>query len=68
MAKLSTSQRAALPTASFGLPSARAYPVNDKRHAAAAKARAAQQVKAGNLTPAQKTQIDAKANQVLRRR
>ena len=37
----------------------------DKAHAANAKARAAQQVKAGNLSPSSKAKIDAKANKIL---
>jgi hypothetical protein len=40
--------------------------VPDASHAANAKARATQQVNAGNLSPAAKAQIDAKANRVLR--
>lgn len=66
MAKLTTKQRKQLPKSSFGLPATKSYPMPDKSHAANAKARAAQQVKAGNLTPAQKKQIDAKANAVLK--
>jgi len=34
-------------------------------HAANAKARATQMVKAGKLSPASKAQIDAKANRIL---
>lgn len=37
----------------------------DKSHAANAKARATQQVNAGNLTVAEKKRIDAKANRIL---
>lgn len=66
MAKLTTKQRKQLPKSSFGLPATKSYPMPDKSHAANAKARATQQVKAGNLTPAQKKQIDAKANAVLK--
>lgn len=66
MAKLTTKQRKALPKSSFGLPATKQYPVPDRTHAAAAKSRASQQLKAGNLTPSQKKQIDAKANAVLK--
>lgn len=66
MAKLTTKQRKQLPKSSFGLPATKSYPVNDRTHAANAKARAAQQLKAGNLTPSQKKQIDVKANAVLK--
>lgn len=65
MAKLTSKTRNSLASAVFGLPEQRKYPVNDKAHAANAKARATQQVAKGNLTPAQKAKIDAKANKVL---
>ncbi len=65
MAKLSAKQRKKLPKVEFGEPGKRAYPMPDKAHAANAKARAAQQVKAGNLSPAVAARIDAKANRVL---
>ena len=67
MAKLTTKARKAIPAAKFGLPAERKYPMPDRSHAANAKARATQQVKAGNLTATEKRQIDAKANKVLRR-
>ena len=65
MSKLTTKARKALPKSEFGLPGKRAYPMPDKAHAANAKARATQQVKAGNLSPSSKAKIDAKANKVL---
>ncbi len=65
MAELTTKARKKIPKEQFGLPATRQYPMPDKAHAANAKARATQQVKAGNLTPAQKKQIDARANKVL---
>lgn len=65
MAKLSASERKALPAATFGEPAKRAFPMPDKNHAAVAKGRATQQVKAGNLAPATAKKIDTKANQVL---
>ena len=65
MAKLTTAKRNALPASKFAGPD-RTYPIPDRAHAANAKARAAQQVKAGNLTPSQKARIDAKANAKLR--
>lgn len=64
MAKLTTKKRNALPKSAFARPD-RSYPVNDKSHAANAKARATQMVKAGKLSPASKAKIDAKANRVL---
>lgn len=65
MAKLTTKRRNKLPASKFGLPSQKGYPMPDKAHVANAKARAAQQVKAGNLTPSEKAQIDRKANRIL---
>ena len=64
MAKLTTKQRKKLPTKKFAGPG-RSYPIPDKSHARNAKARAAQQENAGNLTPAQRKRIDAKANKVI---
>ncbi len=65
MAKLSSAKRNALPSSSFAGPD-RSYPVPDKSHAANAKARATQQVKAGNLSPSTAAHIKAKANRVLK--
>lgn len=64
MAKLTAKQRKALPTSEFA-GADHTYPIPDKSHAANAKARAAQQVAAGNLTKAEQAKIDAKANKVL---
>lgn len=66
MAKLSNNARKALPTSQFAGPG-RSYPVPDKSHAADAKARAAQAVKAGRMSKAQEQRIDARANKVLKR-
>ncbi len=68
MGLLNMKARKALPGDEFGLPGSRKYPVNDKAHAANAKARATQQVNAGNLSPSSKKKIDAKANRVLGKR
>jgi hypothetical protein len=75
MADLSRKKREKLPARDFGLPEkARTeqdkresgnYPMPDKAHARNAKARAAQQVKAGNLTKKEKERIDRKADQKL---
>jgi hypothetical protein len=75
MADLSPEKRAKLPAKDFGLPEkARTtdakkesgnYPMPDEAHARNAKARAAQQRKAGNLTKAQEERIDRKADQKL---
>ena len=60
MAVLTAKARAKLPAAKFALPGGR-YPINDRAHAANAKAR----VNQGNLSPAQKATVVAKANKVL---
>lgn len=67
MADLSSKKRNALPKSSFGLPGERKYPMPDKSHAANAKARASQQVAAGNLSPSSAAKIDAKANKILKK-
>lgn len=65
MAKLNAAARKRIPTSEFGLPGSRKYPMPDKSHAANAKARATQQVKAGNLSPSAASRIRAKANRIL---
>ena len=65
MAVLSTQTRNSLRDAVFGLPKQRKYPLNDKPHARNALARASQQFNAGNLSAAQKVEIDRKANRKL---
>ena len=64
MAKLNARKRNALPAGEFAGPD-RSYPVPDKSHAANAKARATQAVKAGRMSESAKEKIDAKANRVL---
>jgi hypothetical protein len=65
MGELSTKRRDSEPKSDFGLPEERKYPMPDKSHAANAKARASQQKKEGNLTAAEKTKIDRKADRIL---
>ena len=65
MAELTEAKRDKEPKSDFGLPDERKYPMPDKSHARNAKARAAQQVKKGNLTSAEKKKIDAKADRIL---
>lgn len=64
MAKLKTSSRNKLPKSAFAGKD-RSYPVNDKSHAANAKARATQMVNKGKLSPSAAEKIKAKANKVL---
>jgi hypothetical protein len=68
MATLSEKKRDSLKASQFGLPEERKYPMPDKSHARNAKARAAQQVKQGNLTKAEEHKIDRKADAVLGKR
>jgi hypothetical protein len=75
MADLPAKKREKLPSKDFGLPEkARTekqkkasgnYPMPDAAHARNAKARAAQQRKAGNLTKAEEERIDRKADKKL---
>jgi hypothetical protein len=67
MARLSAAARKKLPKSSFGVPSKApgpgSYPMPDRAHAANAKSRAA-----ANASPAQRAKIDAKANNILKRK
>ncbi len=65
MTALTTSRRDKLAKKVFALPAERKYPIPDKSHAANAKARAAQAVNAGRMSPSTKNKIDTKANKVL---
>ncbi len=67
MAKLKSSARKKLPSSEFGLPAERKYPMNDKSHAANAKARATQMVNKGKLSESSAAKIKAKANKVLKK-
>lgn len=62
--KLTAATRDKLTAGQFALPGGR-YPVNDKPHAANAKARATQQFQKGNLSAGDKATVDAKANTIL---
>jgi hypothetical protein len=75
VAKLRAAQRKRLRPSQFASPKGQApnknkaqYPVDTRRRAANAKARATQMVKKGKLSPAKRDQIHAKANRVLRRK
>ena len=65
MAELSTSERNALADRVFGLPHKRSYPMPNASHARNAKARAAEEYNRGNLSAAEKAQIDRKADESL---
>jgi hypothetical protein len=64
LTKLTTTTRSKLPESKFAL-SGRRYPVEDKAHARDAKARASQAFNLGQLTAAEKAQVDKKADAVL---
>ena len=64
MAKLTSKERNKLPNSDFA-GADRSYPVNDKSHAANAKARASQAVNSGRMSKGTESKIDAKANKVL---
>ncbi len=64
MARLKAAERNALPGSEFAGPD-RSYPIPDATHAANAKARATQAVKAGRMSEGEKERIDAKANRKL---
>jgi len=66
MGTLTTKQRKALPKSEFA-GAGRSYPIPDKSHAANAKARATQAVKAGRMSESTKQKIVAKANKVLKK-
>lgn len=65
MAKLTSDARNKLKASTFGLPGSRRFPMPDRSHAANAKSRATQGVKAGTLSPSSAAKIKAKANRVL---
>jgi hypothetical protein len=65
MAKLTSDARNQLKSSQFALPGSRRFPIPDRAHAANAKARATQGVKAGTLSPASAAKIRAKANAKL---
>jgi hypothetical protein len=64
MATLTAAARHALPASKFALPGGR-YPIEDRSHAGNAKARAKQQLDAGNLSPADYKRVVRMANRVL---
>ena len=67
MTKLTTKTRKSLFAKDFALPGRR-YPIEDKAHAANAKARATQEFEAGKLSADDRAKIDVKADAVLGRK
>jgi len=68
MAVLTTKKRKAMPKSKFALPAQKKYPVEDRAHAANAKARVAQQYNKGKVSLSIKKKVDAAANRVLKRK
>jgi hypothetical protein len=66
MSKLKDEDRDELPKSKFALPEERKYPIEDEAHARNAKARAAQQEKAGKLSVSDRKKVDAAADRVLK--
>jgi len=64
VAKLTSSQRKALPKSAFAGPG-RSYPVPDKSHAKFAKAMASRAVNKGTMSKSTEAKIDKKANAKL---
>ena len=65
---MNAKKRKSLPASQFGLPKQRKYPLDTRKRAANAKARATQQVKKGNLSPSSAAKIKAKANRRLKKK
>ena len=65
MTKLSSGALNELPKSKFALPQQKKYHIEDRAHAANAKARATQQYNKGNLSAGVLEEIRAKANKKL---
>jgi hypothetical protein len=65
---LTAAKRKKLKKSQFGQPGKSAYPIENKSHAADAKARASEMYNKGRLSASAKAQIDARANRVLARK
>lgn len=65
MSKLTSKQRNRIPDSEFAGPD-RSYPIEDRSHAANAKARATQQEHAGNLSASEAEHIRERADRKLR--
>lgn len=64
--KMTAKKRNSLKTSTFGLPSQRKYPVNDRKHAILAKGFAKKELGKGKLSSSQYQQIVNKANKKLK--
>ena len=57
--------RNAIPSSEFGMPGSRKYPMENRAHAANAKARATQMIEKGKLSASSAAKIRSKANRML---
>jgi hypothetical protein len=62
---MTTETRNKLPSSAFALPESRDFPIGDLKHARLAIGGATRSFNAGNITAAQKEQIQAKARRKL---
>ncbi|MGO9894442.1 MAG: hypothetical protein ACLPX8_09560 [Bryobacteraceae bacterium] len=62
---LTAAKRRKLANSAFGLPESRGYPMPDKKHARLAKSGSSHAKHVGNISSAEKAEIDAKANRIL---
>jgi hypothetical protein len=67
MAKLTIEKRKKLPAKKFSLEKERKYPINDRAHAANAKARATQMYNKGKLSKSKMEEVHREANAVLKK-
>ena len=65
MSVLTAAQRKRIPKSAFGEPGQDKYPMPDWQHAANAKSRAKQQLRAGRLSQGDYDKIVAKANKLM---
>lgn len=65
MSKLLTRIRNSMPAREFALPEERKYPIENRAHAANAKARATQEYNKGNISKATEERIDCAADKKL---
>lgn len=68
MAKLSTEERKELPKSKFAEPGKRKFPIEDRAHAANAKARASEMEHKGRMSKSEEEKVDRAADKVLKRK
>jgi len=68
LAKLSSEARKDLPKSKFAEPGSRKFPIEDRSHAANAKARASEMANKGKISKSEKAKVDRAADKVLKRK